>query len=250
MKLQWTIWYLNAILQWVLLAVVLWDNRWKKHIAFAIYIAFCAAKTTILIIVMLKWQFLYVSVNWGIRVFTLPILIAVFRELFAAVFRPYSTLPPGTLRWLRTAVGTLAVISACAAFFFPGSHPGDFLNTVLLLNRTVTLIFCGAFAFTALVSSYFGIPWQTRVYGIGVGFLLFTSVDIFVSSLSTGYGISVVHSLNLIAMLSFTLALITWLFYFSLPDVQSKKPTLEQMRRLQKALDYTSTKVDSYRGMQ
>jgi hypothetical protein len=112
------------------------------------------------------------------------------------------------------------------------------------------LIFCGAFAFTALVSSYFGIPWQTRVFGIGVGFLLFTSVDIFVSSLNAGYGLTIVRSLNLISMLSFTLALITWLTYFSLPDVQSKKPTLEQMRRLQKALDYTGAKVDSFHGMQ
>jgi hypothetical protein len=249
-KLQWTIWVLNAALQWVLLAVVLWNNRWKKHIAFAVYVSFCAAKTTTLIFVMLYWSHLYVSFNWGIRVLTLPLLIAVFREVFAAVFRPYSTLPPGTLRWFRTSVAILVVISACAAIFFPGSHPGDFLNTIFLLNRTVTLIFCGAFAFTALVSSYFGIPWQTRVYGIGVGFMLFGSVDIFISSLLAGYGLSWDQPIRAISMLSFTLALITWLTYFSLPDVQSKKPTLEQMRRLQKALDYTGAKVDSFHGMQ
>ena len=250
MKLQWTIWVLNAALQWVLLAVVLWNNRWKKHVAFAIYVAFCAAKTTTLIFVMLYWSQLYVSFNWGIRVLTLPLLFAVFREVFSAVFRPYSTLPPGTLRWFRASLGILVVLSACAAIFFPGSRPGDFLNTVFLLNRTVTLIFCGAFAFTALVSSYFGIPWQTRVFGIGVGFMLFGSVDLFISSIGVGYGATVVRALYLISMISFSLALITWLFYFSLPDVQSKKPTLEQMRRLQKALDYTGAKVDSFHGMQ
>ena len=250
MKLLWTIWILNAALQWVLLAVVLWDNRWKKHVAFAVYIAFCATKTTLLIWVNLHRLALYTSFNWGLRVITLPLIAAVLYEVFSAVFRPYSTLPPGTLRWYRIALGLLVVLSATAVVLFPGPQPGDFLNTLLLLNRTLSLMFCGAFAFTALVSSYFGIPWQTRVYGIGVGFLLFTSVDIFVSSLSAGYGVDIARSLNLISMLGFTLALITWLTYFSLPDVQSKKPTLEQMRRLQKALDYTGAKVDSFHGMQ
>lgn len=250
MKLQWTIWILNAALQWALLALILYKERWKNHLAFAVYIAFCAAKTTTLICVMRYWWPLYISVNWGLRVLTLPMLVAVLHEVFAAVFRPYSTLPAGTLRWYRTALIILVILSACAVVLFPGPHPGNFLNTIFLLNRTVTLMFCGAFAFTALVSSYFGIPWQTRVYGIGVGFMLFGSVDLFISSLAARYGSSTDKALGVIAMLSFTLALITWLIYFSLPDVQSKKPTLEQMRRLQKALDYTSSKVDSYRGMQ
>jgi hypothetical protein len=80
--------------------------------------------------------------------------------------------------------------------------------------------------------------------------MLFGSVDIFISSLLAGYGLSWDQPIRAISMLSFTLALITWLTYFSLPDVQSKKPTLEQMRRLQKALDYTGAKVDSFHGMQ
>ena len=248
MKLDWTIWLLNALLQWGLLALVLWKHRWQQHSAFAIYIAFCAFKTSLLIWVTLyRWP-LYFSINWGTRLVGLPLMIAVLVEVFAAVFRPYSTLPEGTLRWYRIALGVLVVLTAAAAMRFPGPSPGNLENTIFLLNRSASIIFCGAFAFTALFSSYFGIPWQTRTYGIGVGFLLFMSVDLFTASLSTAYGIAVFNALRNVSMLGYTLGLITWITYFALPDTPSHTPTLEQMRRLQKALDYTERKVESFRG--
>lgn len=244
MPLEWSTWLLNSLLQWVLLATVLWKNHWRKHTAFAMYIAFCACKTTLLMWVTLYLRHMYFSINWGARAVGLPLIVAVLLEVFAAVFRPYSTLPHGALRWFKIALGVLVFGAACAAFCFPGAAPGAMKNTVLLLNRSASIIFCGAFAFTALVSSYYGIPWQTRTYGIGVGFLLYMSVDLFASSLTAGYGDSVIRALNIIAMLGYTLALITWLTYFLIPDADSNPPTLEQMRRLQMALDSAERKVE------
>jgi ABC-type transport system involved in multi-copper enzyme maturation permease subunit len=190
----------------------------------------------------------YVSVNWGCRLIGLPLMIAVLAEVFAAVFRPYSTLPKGTVRWFSITFVSLVLLTTVASVCFPGSAPGDWMNTILVLNRSASLIFCGAFGFTALFSSYFGIPWQQRTYGIGVGFLLFMSVDLFTSSLSATYGVAVFRALRDVSMLAYTLALITWVTYFVKPDISSRPPTLEQLRRLQKALDYSAKKVESFRG--
>jgi hypothetical protein len=248
MRLGWAIWLLNSLLQWVLLVMLLGKNRWRQHKAFAIYIAFCTCKTSLLIWVSVYFPHMYFSLNWGARLVGLPLMVAVLLEVFAAVFRPYTTLPHGTLRWFKIVLGVLVLVSACAAFWFPGAVPGDARNTVYLLNRSVTIIFCGAFASTALVSSYFGIPWQTRTYGIGVGFLLFISVDLFTSSLIASYGESAAIALRNIAMLSYTLGLITWLTYFTFPDVTFNIPTLEQMRRLQMSLDSAALEVESSRS--
>jgi hypothetical protein len=49
MRLGWAIWLLNSLLQWVLLVMLLGKNRWRQHKAFAIYIAFCTCKTSLLI---------------------------------------------------------------------------------------------------------------------------------------------------------------------------------------------------------
>jgi hypothetical protein len=248
MRWLWAIWILNSLLQWGLLVLVLGKNRWRQHPAFAIYIAFCAFKSSLLIWVTMFERPLYISINWGTRLVGLPLMVAVLIEVFAAVFRPYSTLPAGTLRWFRIALGLLVILTTGAALYFPGPAPGSVMNTVFLVNRSASIIFCGAFSFTALFSSYFGIPWQSRTYGIGVGFLLFMSVDIFTSSLSAGYGPVVTSALRSVAMLGYTLGLITWVTYFTLPDSPSRTPTIEQMRRLQKALDYSERKMESFRS--
>jgi len=190
----------------------------------------------------------YVSVNWGSRLIALPLMIAVLVEVFAAVFRPYSTLPKGTVRWFSITLASLVLLTSVASVCFPGPAPGHMMNTILVLNRSASLIFCGAFGFTALFSSYFGIPWQQRTYGIGVGFLLFMSVDLFTSSLGATYGVGVFGALRVVSMLAYTLALVTWVTYFAKPDATSRPPTLEQLRRLQKALDYSAKKVESFRG--
>jgi hypothetical protein len=74
------------------------------------------------------------------------------------------------------------------------------------------------------------------------------TVDLFTSSLVTMYGHSIEAALYCIYMLSYTLALITWITYFAKADIPSRTPTLEQMRRLQKALDYSAKKVESFPG--
>jgi len=174
-------------------------------------------------------------------------MIAVFLEVFAAVFRPYSTLPKGTLHWFRIGFGLLLSLSAAAALCFPGHGFTGFANRVMVLNRSASIVFCGAFAFTALISFYFGIPWQQRTYGIGVGFLLFMSVDLFSASLSAQYGSSVIYALNMVTMLGYSLALVAWLVYFTKPDVPPRALSMEQLQRFQEALDYPTRKVESFR---
>lgn len=250
MELTWAIWILNALLQWVLVAVVLWKNRWREHAAFAVYIAYCACKTSLLMWLNIHHRASYLYVNWSMRLMGLPLMIAVLLEVFARVFRPYSTLPKGTLLKFKIAFGILVLLTACAAFYFPGSEHRSLWSAILLANRSASIIFCGAFAFTAIASYYFGIPWQTRTYGIGAGFLLFMSVDLFTSSLMAAYGAMAVQSLNSLSMFAYTLALITWVTYFAKPDIALHTPTLEEMRRLQTALDSSSKKVESFHGVE
>ena len=245
----WRIWIVNALLQWGLLTLVLRKNGWRQHPAFAVYIAFCSCKTSLLIWVNLFARSWYAPINWTARLVGIPLMVAVLVEVFAAVFRPYSTLPKGTLRWFRAAFALLVLLTTAATIYFPGPTPGSLTNTVLVLNRFASIIFCGAFGFTALSSSYFGIPWQTRTYGIGVGFLLFMAVDLFTSSLTATYGLAVGLAIRHVSMLGYSLALVTWITYFAKPDVPSRAPTVDQLRRLQKALDYSKKKVESTREL-
>jgi len=242
----WPIWILNAMLQWAILVRVLQGNRWRQHPAFATYIAFCCCKTSLLIWVRIFIRPQYFTVNWALRLIGLPLLIAVLVEIFASVFRPYSTLPRGTMRWFRIAFASLLLLVTAAAVFLPDHPtPGTLVNMVFVVNRSASILFCGCFGFTALFSSYFGIPWQHRTYGIGVGFMLYMSVDLFLSSLFASYGIALADASWNLSMLAYSLALVTWTIYFYGPDIHSRIPTLEQLHRLQDALDYPEKKAES-----
>lgn len=243
----WPIWIFNALAQWLLCGVLLWRRIWRQHPAFLIYIAFNSLKSSLLMWISLHQPQRYFALNWGLRLVSLPVLIAVLLEVFAAVFRPYSTLPKGTFFWLRIALGSLLGATIAAAFFFHGPAPGTATNTLLVLNRSASVIFCGCFGFAALFSSYLGIPWNHRTYGIGVGFLLYLAVDLFISSLSAMYGTATLHRIGWASMLGYSLALITWLRYMFTADAASQTATLDELERLQKALDYPAAKAESFR---
>ena len=243
---QW-IWTINAILQTGVLALVLWKRGWRQHPAFTIYIAYCACKTPALMWIALFSPHSYFVANSIGRSFGFPLMTAVLVEVFAAVFKPYSTLPKGTLGWYKASILALVFSAALLAIQSPPSDGDGFVGVVMMLNRSVSIMFCGAFSLTALFSSYFGIPWQTRTYGIGVGFLLFMSVDMFTGSLAAMYGPAIKDALQGVSMLGYSLAVITWIIYFAKPDIRSCTPTLEQLKRLQKALDYTAEKAESLR---
>lgn len=246
-RLIWLIWICNALLQWGLLILLLRKNSWRQHQAFAAFIAFCCCKTSFLMWVRLFDRPIYLSVHWSTQLIVFSLMTVVLVEVFAAVFQPYYTLPKGSLSWFKIAFVALVLLTVATALCFPGSAPGNLMNTVLVINRSSSVVFCGAYGFIALFSSYFGIPWQHRTYGIGVGFLFLESVDIFAYTMIATYGYGIVAVINVVSMLAFTLTLITWIIYFARPDIPSRTPTLDQLKRLQKALDYTAGKAESYR---
>ena len=192
---------------------------------------------------------LYFSVNWGSRLIVLPVFVAVLIEVFAAVFRPYSTLPKGTFRSFRIALGSLVIVAGVAAQFSPGPSPGNLINTVLLINRSLSIIFSGAFGFTVLLSTYFGIPWRPRTYGVGLGFILFMSLDLIASALSLTYWQRMPVAVNALSMGCYTVALITWLIYFYQPDTDSPAATLEQMHEVHQALGLNQRGIDTPTGI-
>lgn len=242
----WPIWIFNSLLQSLLLVVLLWRRAWRQHPAFLSYIAFNSMKSGAMMWISFHMHQRYFAVNGILGVIGLPVMIAVFVEVFAGAFHPYSSLPKGTLFLLATALGSLVVLTVAAAFLFPGAAPGSFKNTIFVLERSASMIFCGAFAFVALFSSHLGIPWKHRTYGIGAGFMLFLPVYLIAHSLTAMYGFPSARSITWVSMVGYTLALIAWTYYVLPPDAALRSATPDELLRLQKALDYPAEKAESF----
>ncbi|MFB3916075.1 MAG: hypothetical protein ACE14M_05065 [Terriglobales bacterium] len=243
-----TVWIVNAVLQTAVLALVLWKRAWRQHPAFTFYIAYSCLQTPVLMWASLAGWPVYVRAAVIGRLIELPIMIAVLLEVSAAVFKPYSTLPKGALRWFMGSLGAVVAITLALAVLYPAATSNESLRIVLVVNRSAALVFCGAFGFIALFSSYFGIPWHYRTYGIGLGFLLFLLVDIVAASVAVMYP-TMNEILLVVPMLAFTLAASTWLVYFAKPQTSRAAPTWEQLWQLREIVRSMRTGV-VYAGRQ
>lgn len=236
------VWVVNAILQTGVLALVLWKRAWRQHPAFTVYIAYSCLQTPMLMWVSLMARPIYFRVDSVGRLIELPIMVAVLLEVSAAVFKPYSSLPRGALRWFMGCLGAVVLITLVLALFCPGASSNYWLNIIKVINRSAALVFCGAFGFIALFSSYFGIPWHYRTYGIGLGFLLFLSVDIVAASIAVMYP-AMNDVLLLVPMIAFSMAACTWLVYFAKPQTARVAPTWEQLYQLREMVRGMRTSV-------
>lgn len=172
-------------------------------------------------------------------------MVAVLAEVFARVFDPYWYLLRATVRWYIVSLGALLACSIGLVFLFPTTASAGLTATVVLLNRSAAILFCGAFGFMALFSSYFGLPWQHRTYGIGLGFLLFLGVDVIMATAITAYGIMPNTIWQEISMLAYSLATVTWLGYFSRSYKDPELTNRDALHRLHQALAYRRAKLES-----
>jgi hypothetical protein len=106
-------------------------------------------------------------------------------------------------------------------------------------------VLCGIFGFIALFSSYFGIPWRHRAYGIGLGFLFYLSVDVAFTTIVAQYGQAAFSAIRWLDMVAFMLACVIWILYFAMSEAARPVPSLEQLHRIHAALGGVSSAVEN-----
>jgi hypothetical protein len=187
----------------------------------------------------------YPHINWVGTMIEFPIMVAVLLEVFASVFKPYSTLPKGTVKWFLISLGLIVLVTFGLAVGCPAAAAEKWVKVVRVLDRSAAILFCGGFAFTALFSSYFGIPWHRRIYGIGLGFLVYLVVDMCATTLAAMFGGAAGHFLPMAHMLGYSLTVILWLIHFAVPCKPRVRPTREEVWSLLKAVNGAKVAVSS-----
>jgi hypothetical protein len=174
----------------------------------------------------------------------LVVLVVMVREVFHILFHPYDTLPQRTLAYFGQATAAVVVAAVAFAFCFPGAQPTAWMTFARAMDQVVSWVLCAVFGFIALFATYFGVPWRHRLYGIGIGFLFYMSVDVAVTTVIAQYRLPSYSWITLIDMVAFLAACGVWCYYFATPEVPRSVPTLEQLRKIQSLLRRTAITVD------
>jgi hypothetical protein len=214
----------HALLLGVFL-LLLRDRAYRRFPAFFLYV----------IAEVLQFGVLYTILQWpsatgmdyaiaytsGLAVST-ALRFGVIHEIFAEMFRNYPALDrfgKPLIRWV--AVGLL-LGGLLLAVYTQSSNSTQLLFVVRVLDRTASILQCGLLLGLFAFSSYLGLSWRSRVFGVALGLGLFASVELIASAVRSETGFVYNTFLNYLTMGTYHICVLIWGFYLLAPERSSQ----------------------------
>jgi hypothetical protein len=217
----------------------------QEYPAFFAFVLFSTSRSLLLLSMNFWHAPLYKTVQWLIYVPQLAILFAVVLEVLNRVFHPFETLPRNTVGHFIGAIATISLFAVTFAILHPGAQPTAWATFATAADQAVSWILCAVFMLVALFSSYFGIPWRHRVYGIALGFLVFLTTDVFVTTAITQLRLPPLSLVRLLDMIAFLSSCVIWGYYFLAREVAGVAPETKQVEELARLVRSISTLLPS-----
>jgi hypothetical protein len=223
--LNFILWWGAIPLQAVLLYVLVRKRSFRTFPWFFVYTAFAVAAGVGRFLVRDNHSF-YSRVYW-ITEAIYPLLgIAVMYEVFRNVFRNFNRLwwfPPifpvvALLSLGLTISRNLAVHSGVqtgAAAWILGAELGVRLLQVAMFALLVTMVLL------------FGLRWRQQAFGICAGYGLFATVALLTTTEFYEIGTRFKYLWVLVSSITYSMAVLIWLWYFSIP-VKAELPRAEE----------------------
>jgi hypothetical protein len=210
---QLLLWSAHPLLQLSVGAVIFWRKLQRKFPVFLAYILSQVVVFAVLFPVYIKGAYKpFFYGYWISEGISLVIGFMVIQEVFLDVFQPYHALKDLGLILFKWAGLVMLLVAGVVAATSPATSQGPLVEAVVTLQRCVRVIQCGLVLFLLVFSTYLGVSWRQRSFGIALGFGGFASVELFAVALNTsGYIGST--SVNIANMCAYNLAIMTWAFY-------------------------------------
>jgi hypothetical protein len=150
-----------------LATLVLRDRQW----CFLALISFHILENAILLACSAaRAAHLYHSVYWSCYPISVTLITVQAYRSFANIFGPYQSMPRRFFHEFAAAMFLLSVAIAALYLRFPSMRSGVDGPLFTMLRTTETWM-CGVFVLISLFSDRYGIPWDTRAFGIAFGCL-------------------------------------------------------------------------------
>jgi hypothetical protein len=155
----------------------------------------------------------YFYAYWTMAALEIAIGFGVIYEIFTSVFRPFEglrELGAVLFRWAAVVLVIFAVLMACSGTPVPGQR---ITSAVLNLDRSIRVMQCGLVLLMVLGSSYLGLTWKHKIFGIAAGLGINAAVDLIVVTVLANLGQDAANSVRLAKMASYNLAALMWMGY-------------------------------------
>lgn len=214
-------------------------TRRRLHRQFPGFFAYCvfsAARTPILFVIFHRTT-LYFYCYYAAETVSAVLGLAAIYEVFLHVFQGYDAnhrLPQSLFRWVGAVLVVAAVAAAMAA---PGSDANRLVAASLVVTRSVRLVQCGLLLFLFFIYLHLGLSWRRYVFGMALGFALFSAVEMAAVAVRAEAGLISQEAISLVKMASYNCAVLVWVTYLLAPQpAEETAPAAVELRNWNQAL--------------
>lgn len=211
-------WAIMTVGEWYLAALCL-RTILPKYPAFTVFIAFSALKSVALMYVSNCLSGHAYFVAYYATGFPAALLeMAVVIDIFAKLFRPYRYVPRKLMTALAFSVPLFIAIVTELNMMAWHNNIDATLGTYRVVERSATysvLVLLGALL---CFSSYFAMPWRSRLAGITIGMFLNSLTSVITSTLVTSLNREATYRLAFLPVLSFFACELIWIRYIRRPE--------------------------------
>lgn len=222
------LWLAPRALEIAIVILMVWRGLARQFPLFTLYLSFSALQNTLLFVldhsasVSAKQ---YWTVHWiGMGISTL-LRFALIYEIFHNVFKPYPSLLRFSKVAMRWAAALLFLIAVVGGAYFPADNMTLIQSALPVADGAVNFMQAGILLFLFAFSSYFHLSWRSYVFGIAMGFGVFSLVKLGIVALQLSSGWAPGSStFNMVIMATYHGCLLIWLAYLLAPE-RTKTPT-------------------------
>jgi hypothetical protein len=174
---------------------------------------------------------------------------AVLREVFLHIFRPYEALRNFGKMLFRWSAAVLILIAVVMSVSAVPVTTNPITSVILSVDRSVRMMQCGLVIFMYLFARQLGLTERHRVFGISIGFGVFSSIHLMTVTLialfppatSTNSN-RIMYLLNVPYQLGCIAAIVIWTVYMYRPEPERRRATVLE---LPESWNYRLTEINN-----
>ncbi|MGH9531288.1 MAG: hypothetical protein ACRD2Q_02785 [Terriglobales bacterium] len=183
------LWLTPALVRLGLVLFMLHQRLYHEFPAFFSYLTYHVLKTAALVLLIDRSPWGYFYTFWIGEALGFVLVFAVIYEIMRHVLRPYDALWDVGRKLFFGVAGLLLVLAVVsAADTTAGADHNALMAWIYATGRSLRIVQCGLLGFLLLFSTYFGITWRHRVFGIALGLGLYASVELAATAVRSEVG--------------------------------------------------------------
>lgn len=206
--------YLPLVLQSALLLLLLRRHAVKSFPFFALYTVFSVA-VSVLRFVASSHELMYFYVYWISDAIYALLGVAVLYEVLTGVLKSLMR-----FAWLRFTF-PVAVLVTMGLTFSQTQTAVAGANALMTVTLAAELglryLQVAMFAFLVLLVTIFGLRWRQQYFGISAGYGIYATINLLTTTKFYEFGTKFTFLWSVVSLVSYTVAVLIWLWYFSTP---------------------------------